>query len=49
MAWCEMRRDFRHFRADRIAHLTTTETRYPRRRQALLREWRATLERRRDE
>jgi predicted DNA-binding transcriptional regulator YafY len=49
VAWCEMRRDFRHFRADRIAHLTTTETRYPRRRQALLREWRATLERRRDE
>jgi predicted DNA-binding transcriptional regulator YafY len=49
VAWCEMRRDFRHFRADRIAHLTTTETCYPRRRQALLREWRATLERRRAE
>lgn len=39
-AWCEMRKAFRHFRTDRIAALTLTETRYPRRRQALLKEWR---------
>jgi predicted DNA-binding transcriptional regulator YafY len=40
VAWCELRQDFRHFRADRIAGLTPTELRYPRRRQALLKAWR---------
>jgi predicted DNA-binding transcriptional regulator YafY len=40
-AWCETRQAFRHFRVDRIAALTPTETRYPRRRAALLKEWRA--------
>lgn len=40
MAWCELRGGFRHFRTDRIAALTLTEQRYPRRRQALLKEWR---------
>ncbi|MFD2054493.1 helix-turn-helix transcriptional regulator [Mesorhizobium calcicola] len=44
VAWCEMRQDFRHFRADRIAELKATDRRYPRRRQALLKEWRATLD-----
>jgi predicted DNA-binding transcriptional regulator YafY len=39
-AWCELRQEFRHFRTDRIAALTLTKTRYPRRRQALLKEWR---------
>src|SRR5262245_37046317 len=29
VAWCELRQDFRHFRADRIAELTATEIRYP--------------------
>lgn len=42
VAWCEMRQDFRHFRADRMANLAATEIRYPRRRQAMLKEWRAT-------
>jgi len=41
VAWCELRQDFRNFRTDRISVLTATETRYPRRRQALLKEWRA--------
>jgi predicted DNA-binding transcriptional regulator YafY len=41
VAWCELRQDFRHFRADRIASLTTLDNRYPRRRQVLLKEWRA--------
>lgn len=41
-AWCELRGDYRHFRTDRIAALRLTEKRYPRRRQALLKEWRAT-------
>ncbi len=40
-AWCELRQGYRHFRTDRIAALTLTEKRYPRRRQALLKEWRA--------
>ncbi|TIX09183.1 MAG: WYL domain-containing protein, partial [Mesorhizobium sp.] len=43
-AWCETRQDFRHFRADRISGLSATEIRYPRRRQALLKAWRATLD-----
>ncbi|TGQ33974.1 MULTISPECIES: YafY family protein [unclassified Mesorhizobium] len=43
-AWCEMRQDFRHFRTDRISGLNATDMRYPRRRQALLKEWRTTLD-----
>jgi predicted DNA-binding transcriptional regulator YafY len=39
-AWCELRQDFRHFRTDRIVTLTVSEKRYPRRRQAMLKEWR---------
>lgn len=41
VGWCELREEFRHFRADRITALTVLDTRYPRRRDALLREWRA--------
>jgi len=44
VAWCEMREDFRHFRADRISDLAATDTRYPRRRAVMLKEWRATLD-----
>ena len=40
VAWCELRQDFRHFRTDRIVTLTVTDRRYPRRRQAMLKEWR---------
>ncbi|MCY1530146.1 HTH domain protein [compost metagenome] len=40
MAWCELRQDFRHFRTDRIASLVAGP-RYPRRRHALLKDWRA--------
>ena len=40
VAWCELRLDFRHFRTDRIAKLMQCETRYPQRRQALLKKWR---------
>lgn len=40
VSWCELRQDFRHFRTDRIVALTATDTRYPRRRPALLSEWR---------
>jgi len=40
-AWCELRQGFRHFRTDRIIRATATGARYPRRRHALLTEWRA--------
>ena len=43
LAWCELRRGYRSFRTDRIAKLKTTNKRYPRRRQALLKEWRAEM------
>jgi predicted DNA-binding transcriptional regulator YafY len=39
-AWCELRRDFRHFRTDRIAVLRLTGRRYPQRRRILMKEWR---------
>ena len=39
-AWCELRHDYRHFRTDRIIGLRLTDKRYPRRRRALMREWR---------
>jgi predicted DNA-binding transcriptional regulator YafY len=41
VAWCELRSGFRQFRADRIAALTPTEIRYPTRRAALVKQWRA--------
>jgi predicted DNA-binding transcriptional regulator YafY len=40
IAWCELRRAFRHFRTDRILSATTSGDRYPRPRAALLAEWR---------
>ncbi|MDO4769842.1 MAG: transcriptional regulator, partial [Brachymonas sp.] len=42
-AWCELRQDFRHFRADRVLALTETGQRYPQRRPTLLRQWRAHM------
>lgn len=40
VGWCELRQDFRTFRLDRIGGLTARDERYPRRRAALLKEWR---------
>lgn len=42
VAWCELRGGFRHFRTDRIGKAQVLDKRYPRRRQVLLKEWRAT-------
>ncbi len=39
-AWCETRKDFRHFRVDRMRHLALLEERPPQRRLALMKEWR---------
>ncbi len=40
MAWCELRGDFRHFRADRMAAAVPLAERYPQGRRALLEAWR---------
>jgi predicted DNA-binding transcriptional regulator YafY len=40
VAWCELRQAVRHFRTDRITAVATSDTRYPRRRQDLLKQWR---------
>lgn len=39
-AWCELRNGFRHFRADRIVALTSTQVTYPTRRAVLVKAWR---------
>jgi predicted DNA-binding transcriptional regulator YafY len=41
-AWCETREGFRHFRVDRIKKVQVVDKRYPRRRQVLLKDWRAS-------
>lgn len=43
-AWCELRGDFRHFRADRVQHLHDTGERYPESRHSLIRRWLAQLD-----
>lgn len=40
-AWCELRQDYRHFRADRIQALSLSEEPYPRGRHQMLVEWKA--------
>lgn len=40
-AWCELRGDFRHFRADRVRALHDTGEGYPQRRHQLIRRWQA--------
>lgn len=39
-AWCELRESYRHFRTDRIVGFAEVGERYPRRRRALIKEWR---------
>ena len=39
-AWCELRKDYRHFRTDRISALAEIGERYPRPRRTLIRELR---------
>ncbi|MBR1179053.1 YafY family transcriptional regulator [Bradyrhizobium sp. KB893862 SZCCT0404] len=42
--WCEMRQDFRSFRADRIEKLRLKTERYPGRRRDLVKQWRAQVD-----
>lgn len=39
-AWCELRQGYRAFRVDRMVRLESTSAPFPRRRSALLKEWR---------
>lgn len=47
IAWCELRRDFRHFRTDRIAAAAFLDERYPERPASLRTKWRAQMQTRR--
>lgn len=40
VAWCELRKSYRHFRTDRISSLTLVEQHFDKRRPVLLKEWR---------
>lgn len=42
--WCELRRDIRHFRVDRIVSFKVTEERYLHRRAVLMKQWREANE-----
>lgn len=39
VAWCELRNDFRHFRADRILDFSVDTAGYPQRRAVLMKQW----------
>ncbi len=45
VAWCELRRDFRHFRTDRVTGAAFLDERYPERPRILLAQWQKTLRR----
>lgn len=47
-AWCELRQDYRHFRADRINDLRVLDERYPSDNGRLMAEWLALLQNARD-
>lgn len=40
VGFCETRKDYRHFRTDRLLDVTVLDERYPRSRRAMFREWR---------
>ena len=48
MAWCELRRDFRMFRTDRMQAIDFLDERYPERRATLRRRWLAMMAERRE-
>nr|WP_202033520.1 YafY family protein [Agrobacterium larrymoorei] len=43
LAWCELRQDYRSFRADRISSFQPLAHRYSKRRQKLLKDWRVMM------
>ncbi|AJQ92114.1 helix-turn-helix transcriptional regulator [Gynuella sunshinyii] len=44
IGWCELRQDVRHFRTDRISALTRLNSRYPKSRMSLFKQWRQTYQ-----
>jgi predicted DNA-binding transcriptional regulator YafY len=42
-AWCELRKDFRSFRTDRVVEAQYLEEKYPERRDALRAKWRRSM------
>lgn len=44
MAWCELRRDFRIFRTDRMTSVELLDERYPEPRATLRRRWLTAIE-----
>lgn len=46
IAWCELRKDFRHFRTDRVLAAAFLDERYPERPAALRTKWRRSLQQR---
>ncbi|MGC2318506.1 MAG: WYL domain-containing protein, partial [Bradyrhizobium sp.] len=42
-AWCELRRDFRSFRTDRVVDAEYLDEKYPERRDLLRARWRRSL------
>ncbi|TBN13368.1 YafY family transcriptional regulator [Agrobacterium cavarae] len=48
LAWCELRQDYRSFRADRISCFTLLDARYPKRREVLLKGWRQMMKARQE-
>ena len=42
-AWCELRKDFRSFRTDRVVNADYLDERYPERRDILRAKWRQSL------
>lgn len=48
-AWCELRQDYRHFRADRIGAMTVLDERYPSDNGRLMAEWLALRQNERTE
>ncbi|MGI9401182.1 MAG: helix-turn-helix transcriptional regulator [Rhizobiaceae bacterium] len=45
VAWCETRKDYRHFKTDRVLELRVLGEKYPGRRAALIRGWEEATER----
>ena len=44
IAWCELRKDFRTFRTDRMLALVPLEEKYPERRKVLLKRWQEMMQ-----
>jgi len=47
VAWCETRKDFRHFKTDRVHELEVLEGKYPARRAVLIKGWEEAMAKRR--